>query len=270
MSDGYFTDQSMLRRVHRERAIALSGPRALLMQAAHPLAVTGLLAHSTAMDEPYDRLARTAETMSTIGFGTREEADHVTSHVREMHTRVKGQDQGAGRHLPGRHALPRRPARPAAVGAVHAGRLRHRGLPQVRRRHVAREEAGYWDDYKVVGELFGLKRRDMPDTLDDLHEYRREMLEGDVLLVTDWARRRAREIVMEPPIPWVAQPLLQTANFITIGLLPDRIRKEYGFLPLPPAPVRKAVVAGGAEYVKRVLIPFLPDRLRLVPAARAA
>ena len=90
MSDGYFTDQSMLRRVHRERAIALSGPRALLMQAAHPLAVTGLLAHSTAMDEPYDRLARTAETMSTIGFGTREEADRVTTHVREMHTRVRG------------------------------------------------------------------------------------------------------------------------------------------------------------------------------------
>jgi uncharacterized protein (DUF2236 family) len=68
----------------------------------------------------------------------------------------------------------------------------------------------------------------------------------------------------------MAQPLLQTANFITIALLPDRIRDEYGFLPLPPAPVRKAVVAGGAEYVKRVLIPFLPERLRLVPAARAA
>ena len=69
----------------------------------------------------------------------------------------------------------------------------------------------------------------MPDTLDDLDDYRREMLEGDVLLVTDWARQRAREIVLEPPVPWVAQPLLQTANFITIALLPDRIRREYGF-----------------------------------------
>ena len=63
---GYFSDDSMLRRIHRERALALSGPRALLMQAAHPLAVSGLLAHSTAIDEPYDRLARTAEVMSTI------------------------------------------------------------------------------------------------------------------------------------------------------------------------------------------------------------
>ena len=63
------------------------------MQAAHPLAVSGLLAHSTAMDEPYDRLARTAEVMSTIGFGSREDADRVTAHVRAMHSRVNGQDQ---------------------------------------------------------------------------------------------------------------------------------------------------------------------------------
>ena len=66
---GYFDDASMLRRVHRERALALSGPRALLMQAAHPLAVSGLLAHSTAVDDPYERLARTAQVMGTIGFG---------------------------------------------------------------------------------------------------------------------------------------------------------------------------------------------------------
>jgi hypothetical protein len=34
--------------------------------------------------------------------------------------------------------------------------------------------------------------------------------------------------------------------------------------------VRRALVSGGAEYVKRAVIPMLPDRLRTVPAARAA
>src|ERR671932_353165 len=77
---GYFTDDSMLRRIHRERAVALSGPRALLM----------LPAHSTAMEEPYERLARTAEVMSTIGFGERADADRITRHVRAMHRRVQG------------------------------------------------------------------------------------------------------------------------------------------------------------------------------------
>src|SRR6187431_802421 len=86
----YFTDSSAIRQVHRERALALSGPRALLMQAAHPLAVAGLLAHTAAIDEPYDRLARTAQVMSTIGFGRRADADRVTRRVRAMHRHVNG------------------------------------------------------------------------------------------------------------------------------------------------------------------------------------
>ena len=43
--DSYFTDGSMLRRVHRELAVAFSGPRALLMQATHPVAFEGFFAH---------------------------------------------------------------------------------------------------------------------------------------------------------------------------------------------------------------------------------
>ena len=268
---GFFDDNSMLRVVHRERAIALSGPRALLMQAAHPLAVSGLLAHSTAMDEPYDRLARTAEVMSTIGFGEAEEAERITTHVRAMHAKVSGRLREPTGRFPAGHPLPRRSARPPAVGPVHAGGLRAWwSIASTCARCRAREEEAYWEDYKLVGNLFGLADADMPDTLDDLHDYKREMLEGDTLLVTDWARKRAKEIVMEPPVPWVARPLLETANFITIALLPGRIRREYGFFPLPPTAVRKALVAGGAEYVKRAVIPFLPDRLRYVPAARAA
>ena len=268
--EGYFTDRSMLRRVHRERAVALSGPRALLMQAAHPLAVSGLLAHSTAMDEPYDRLARTAEVMSTIGFGPREEADRVTARVRAMHKRVRGRiKEPAGRFPAG---TPYAADDPELLLWV-LFTLVDSALV-VYRKYVgpltASEEAAYWEDYKVVGRLFGLRDRDMPATLADLEAYRREMFEGDTLEITPWARQRAREIVLEPPVPWVVRPLLETANFITVALLPDRIRGQYGFSALPPLAVRRAVVAGGAEYVKRALIPFLPDRLRLVPPARAA
>ena len=132
------------------------------------------------------------------------------------------------------------------------------------------EEAAYWEDYKVVGRLFGLRKADMPRTLTDLDDYREEMLGGDRLHVTPWARERARAIVLEPPVPLYLQPLVETVNFITIALLPDRIRDEYGFAALPPAFVRKALVRAGGEYVRRAVVPFLPERLRLVPAARAA
>ena len=274
--DGYFTDDSMLRRVHRERALALSGPRALLMQAAHPLAVSGLLAHSDSLDDPYDRLARTAEVMSTIGFGSRAEADRLTARVRAMHRRVRGRlAEAAGPYPAGTPYAADDPDLLLWVlftlvdSALVVYRKYVRPLPR-------EEEAAYWDDFKVVGRLFGLRPGDLPETVADLEAYRRRMLDGDIkggtgeLFVSDWARERARAIVLQPPVPWIARPLVETVNFITVALLPDPIREGYGFAPLPPLALRRALVAGGAEYVKRAVIPFLPDRLRLVPAARTA
>jgi uncharacterized protein (DUF2236 family) len=267
---GYFDERSLFRRVHRERAVVFSGPRALLMQAAHPLAVFGLLSHSTALDEPYERLARTAKTMNTIAFGSRAEADRVTRRVRAMHRRVSG-------------------SLPEPIGAYAAGTTYRADDPElllwvlftladsamvVYGRYVHSlsdaEKAALWEDYKVVGGLFGLEDSAMPSTLDDLDRYRARMLDGDELIVTDWARSRARQIVLEPPVPLLARPLLETVNFVTVALLPDSIREQYGFSALPPTLVRKALVAGGADYLKRAVIPFLPGRLRLVPSARAA
>jgi uncharacterized protein (DUF2236 family) len=270
MAAGYFTDESMLRRVNRERALALAGPRALLMQAAHPLAVAGLLAHSSALDEPYDRLARTAQVLSTIGFGSKRDADRVTARVRAMHRRVNGAiAKPVGRYPAGARYRADDPELLMWVlftlvdSAVVVYRTYVRSLSRD-------EEAALWDDYRVVGRLFGLADRDMPATLAALDDYRTAMLEGDCLHVSRWARERARAIVLKPPVPWMARPLLETVNFITIALLPDRIREEYGFSPLPPPVVRKALVAGGAAYHKRAVLPLLPERLRLVPAAARA
>lgn len=260
----------MIRRVTRERALALSGPRALLMQAAHPLAVAGLLAHSGSLEDPYERLGRTAEVIRTITFGPRADADRMTKHVRAMHRTVRGR-------------------LPEAVGIYPAGAPYRADDPEllmwilyslidssavVYRTYVgalsARQLAGLWEDYKLVGRLFGLKDGQMPGSLSDLREYGRAMLGGEALHVGDWARRRARAIVLEPPVPNRARPLLATVNLITIALLPDRIRSEYRFLPLPPQAVRKAIVRTGAVYVRRGLLPLLPANLREVPAARAA
>jgi uncharacterized protein (DUF2236 family) len=267
---GYFGDDSMLRRIHRERALVLSGPRALLMQAAHPLAVSGLLAHSDALEDPYERLARTAEVMGTIGFGERADADRVARRVRAMHRRVAGTlEQDVGPYPAGTAYRADDPDLLLWVlfTLVDSALV-------VYRRYVGalrpEQVAAYWEDFKLVGRLFGLARRDLPETVADLDDYRREMLAGGYLYVTPWARDRAREIVLDPPVPWIARPALETVNFITIALLPDEVRRQYGFSPLPPAVVRKALVAGGAEYVKRAVIPLLPARLRFVPSARAA
>jgi uncharacterized protein (DUF2236 family) len=130
------------------------------------------------------------------------------------------------------------------------------------------DQERFWAEYRTVGRLFGLHDHHMPDTLEGFRAYGREMLEGDALVVTDWARTRARAIVLAPPVPVYMRPVVETVNFITVALLPARIREQYGFFPVPPPLLRRALVAGGAEYLKRVVVPMVPDRLRLVPAAR--
>jgi uncharacterized protein (DUF2236 family) len=257
----------MLRRVHRERVIALSGPRALLMQAAHPLAVAGLLAHSSDLEEPYERLARTAKVMHTIGFGSRADADRVTRQVRAMHRRVRGRLRTpVGRYPAGTEYRADDPELLLWVlfSLVDSALVVYRAYVGGLTRD---EEAAYWQDYRVVGRLFGLRQADMPRTLDDLDDYRHSMLDGDTLHVTDWARERARSIVLEPPVPLAARPLVETANFVTIALLPDAIREQYGLSALPPVFLRKALVRAGSGYVKRGVLPFLPRRVRLTAPA---
>jgi uncharacterized protein (DUF2236 family) len=270
MPDGYFDDSSMLRRINRERVLALSGPRALLMQAAHPLAVSGLLAHTESLDEPYERLERVAEVLTAIGFGTREEADRMTAPVRAAHARVRGElREDVGPYPAG---TPYRADDPELLLWVLFTLIDSALV--VYRRYIGdlsrSDEAAYWEDFKVVGELFGLARSDMPESLEDLDAYRAEMLEGDRLHVTDWAREKARRIVLDPPVPVYARPLVETANFITIALLPDPLREQYGFSALVPVAARRALVAGGAAYVKRAIVPLLPSRLRYVPASQTA
>src|ERR1700759_5208410 len=88
--DGFFPADSMVRRLHRERIVAFSGLRALLMQACEPLGVFGLERHSIIFDDPRTRLLRTDERMSRIYFGTAEQAERTGRIVRAMHGRGKG------------------------------------------------------------------------------------------------------------------------------------------------------------------------------------
>jgi uncharacterized protein (DUF2236 family) len=257
----------MLRRVHREWAVALSAPRALLMQATHPVAFAGFFTHTGSLDEPYERLERTAQVMDTIMFGEREKADRMTRRVRAMHRRVRGELREEAGTFPA--GTPYRADDPELLLWILACLVDSALLVYARYvRPLSRDDRdAYWQDYKTVGRLFGLSDDEMPETIEDFDAYMHEMLTGDVLHVSDEARRLAVQIVMNPPVPAIALPLLKGANFATIGLLPDRLRRAYGF---SWDPVRGLAVRGGAEYTRRVLLPLLPSFIRHVPRARAA
>jgi len=264
--DAYFDDSSMLRRVHREFAVAISGPRALLMQAAHPVAFEGFFAHTGALDAPYERLARTAEVMNTIAFGSRAEADRATRRVRAMHGRVRGELQRpAGRFPAGTPFAADDPQLLLWVLAsiVDSALVFYDTYVASLSRA---QRAAYWQDYRIIGGLFGLQDHEMPAGIGDFDGYMHDMLTGSDLFVTSAARELALRIVMRPPVGLTKRPVLEVVNFITVGLLPVQLRRQFG---LSWDPLRSLMLRGGAEYAKRVLVPLAPERLRLVSSARA-
>lgn len=242
MAESYFSDESLVRRVHREHVLAFSGQRALLMQAALPEAFDALFAHSEGFEAPYERLERTAVVMNTIAFGSRKDADRMTRRVRAMHRKAGVDD-------------------PAWLLWVLATLVDSALV--VYERYVRAlsddEREAYWQDYRVIGGLFGLAGDDMPADVDAFDAYMAGMLSGPELGVGPRARELSVQIVMHPPVPLKLRPVLELANFITVGLLPREIRRAYGF---GWDPVRGLALAGGAEYAKRVLVPLLPGRLR--------
>jgi len=240
-----------------------SADRALLMQAAHPVAFAGFFASTTQLHDPYPRLQRTAAVIDTIIFGARVDADRVTARVRAVHSRMRGDlTYAAGRFPAGTPWAADDPALLLWIIATLA-----ESSLFVYERYVtgldSSERELYWSDFKVLGRLFGLAVADMPATWPALRDYIRQMVRGDELYVTPEARELGIQIVLQPPVPRTARPLLEVANFVTVGLLPGRLRRAYG---LRWGPVLGLVHWSGAQYTRRLLMPVLPGRLRYARA----
>jgi uncharacterized protein (DUF2236 family) len=60
--------------------------------------------------------------------------------------------------------------------------------------------------------------------------------------------------VLHPPLAARLRPLVELVNQITVGLLPEPVRRLYGF---SWDPVRAVALHGGVEYTRRVLVPLL-------------
>ena len=90
---GLFGPNSAVWQVHGCIATLVGGIRALLMQAAHPAALTGVAEHSAYDTDPLGRLERTTRWLTITSFGSTEAIEIEARRVREMHKRVTGSFQ---------------------------------------------------------------------------------------------------------------------------------------------------------------------------------
>ena len=262
--EGYFEDDSLIRRVNRELIVAFSGARALLMQASHPVMFEGFFIKSEAEEAAHARLARTATIMNTIYFGRRDDAGQMTDRVREVHTHINGVlEEPAGKYPAGTPYAADDPQFllwTLAALVDSADKLYRLYVDELTRD----ERDALWGDYRLVGKLFGLQEDEMPATIEGFDAYMAEMVEGDQLFVTESARDESLAIVLHPPAPFYMRGLVEAVNFIIIGSLPEKIRRGYG---LSWDPLRETMRIGGAAYTKRVLLPLLPQMIRNTPVA---
>jgi uncharacterized protein (DUF2236 family) len=88
---GLFGETSAVWQVHGCISTLVGGIRALLMQAAHPAALTGVAEHSNYDTDPLGRLERTTRWLTITSFGSTEAIEKEARRVNEIHARVNGE-----------------------------------------------------------------------------------------------------------------------------------------------------------------------------------
>jgi uncharacterized protein (DUF2236 family) len=231
MSDrGYFPEgESILRRVHSERAVGLFyGQRALMIGALNPLAFVGTIQHTNAKQKPFQRLSHTAEVFETIFFGTRAEADEALAFVHKLHERVSGEmleDAGAvARGTPYSAFDPELMLWTLAVIADSGPAFYELFVDGL----TADEHERLWQEYARFGELFGMPREVAPRSHPEFREWWDAKLSSNEMHLTDDAREIGYATAFEIPLPTVRAPAKAVHDLIMLGSLPESVRELYG------------------------------------------
>jgi uncharacterized protein (DUF2236 family) len=261
---GLYGPDSVTWRIHGDPAMAVAGIRSLLLQAVHPLVMAGFDANTRMHEDPWGRLQRTGEWVSTVTYGTTEEAERAGRVLRAVHARLRpGIEPETGRAY--------RVDDPELLLWVHCTEVE--SFLSTFRRCGGRLEPGdgdrYVDEMRVSARLVGLDPDEVPRTEAEIEAYYARV--RPQLHVTSVARRTVLGSFV-PPMPRAvelatpARPAWATLVGIAAAMLPRWARRLYG---LPGLPVTDLTATLGGRAVRTALA-TLPDAWMQSPAQRAA
>ena len=210
-------------RVNREWLIALAGPRALLLELAHPAIAAGVAQHSNYRGDPFGRLYRTMKTMTEISFGMPDERRDALKHFHKCHAQVRD-----------RASVVRPPsfvvydARDSDLQFWVLATLIDSVL-RVYEKFVApmtfADKGAYYEDCVELARVLGISRAAVPESYAAFERYMDTMVCGNALVVT----QNARDIVDALFAPTLRGHLTRRFSFVGIGLLPPRVRQMYEY-----------------------------------------
>jgi uncharacterized protein (DUF2236 family) len=258
-----FDFDSKIWQVNREMVLLLAGGRALLMQLAHPKVAAGVADHSRFQEDPFGRLYRTMSTMWSIVFDVRSEADAALERVEQVHSKVRGLVPEHESYFTGGNydALDQDLLLWVHATLIDSAMVAYGQfvLPMDERERIT-----YYDDSKKLARLFGVQQTILPSRLADFERYVRGMLGSDRIVVGPTAKRLAQDVLYARP--WIFKSAGPLFRFMTAGLLPEKLRSDYGL----SWSGRKAKLFAAAAAVVRAVRPLIPAPLRIVPNARRA
>lgn len=218
-------------RINAERMVLGGWGRAILLQLAHPLVAQGVADHSTFRAGLFTaavRLHHTVAAMRRLTFGGTDAAQRTIEGILTIHRRVNGTLRDAiGPFAAGaRYSA----EDPTLVLWVHLTLMD--SLPRVYHELVAPLSSSDLDAWCAesapVAEALGARPHEVPTTWAGVQaaiadfEARREIIVGNT------ARGLARD-VLAPRLSTAIAPVRWLNRTVTIGLLPPRIRTQYGF-----------------------------------------
>jgi uncharacterized protein (DUF2236 family) len=259
---GLYGPTSEAWRLNREAMLLLgAGPRALLLQLAHPLVAAGVADHSDFRADPWRRLRATLRSYLAIVYGTTTSARAEIRRLNELHRAIEGSGYRA-----------RDPELSLWVHAtlVDTTIVAHDAWIEPLDRD---RRARYYAETLPIGRAFGVPASLLPADLDAFETYVDGMLApGGVVRVSAVARELA-DAVLHPPLgPVVAaldgmpSALYAWTLWPAIGLLPEGVRDDYG---LSWGPFQRTIAAWLVAGW-RAWRPILPPSFRQMPQALAA
>jgi len=259
-----FTPGRTIWTVNRETVLLLGAGRALLLQLAHPLVAAGVAEHSGFAEDPFGRLLRTLDTSYALVFGDVDSAMAAIQRMDAVHRRVRGSLRESVGPFP---AGTRYDATDPALRLwVHATLIETSLL--VYDRFVARlsatDQARYHAASGEMARVLGIPEPMIPATIEEFRTYVARMLSTEIA-VGATARNLAR-LIFRPPRAASLRIIGPLAKFVTVGLLPPKVREQYGYRW---SPLQEQALEAVARAIRRAL-PAIPSVIRVVPQARAA
>ena len=282
---GFYGPQSEAWRLNREAMLLLgAGPRALLLQIAHPLVAAGVAEHSDFRSDPWARLSGTLRSYLRIVYGTADAARGEIRRLNDLHRGIRGNVAEASARQ--RHGRRYSALDPELSLWVHATLVDSTiAAYDAWLEPLSRDEqARYYAETLPVGQAFGIPASRLPADLEAFETYLDDMLApGGPVEVGDLARELADGILHPPLGPAVAAagwpfsrlgPALDAVPasaygwlfWPSIGLLPAAVREGYRL----PWGLPQRIVATWLVATWQAWRPALPPSFRQMPQALRA